>query len=128
MEDLSSPDQLRDHLKVTGMPVWIVMIAVLVLLAGFFVWSAFASFTSYTSVKGIVKGGVLTVVLQEEEISDIADSKMVCRVGDVESDLRVSGMDAEGNRIAAGKVTLPEGTYDVRIGYRQMKAIELLLN
>lgn len=132
LEELSSPDQLKDHLKVTGVPVWIVVIAILVFLAGFFVWSAFATLTSYTSEKGIVKDGVLTVRVQdtarEDEKPLASGDEMICVIGDLEAVLAVTGTDGEGNRIAVGTVPLPEGTYDVRIGYRQSRAIELLLN
>lgn len=132
MEDLSSPDQLRDHLKVTGVPVWIIMIAILVLLLGLFAWSAFATLTSYTSANGTVQGGVMAVTLQGEALEkstlEGTGDKMVCLIGDMETVLTVSGTDAEGNRIAVGPVPLPDGSYDVRIGFRQAKAIELLLN
>ena len=52
MENLSSTDQLKDYLKVTGMPIWIVMISILILLAGIIAWSASATFTSYITAEG----------------------------------------------------------------------------
>ncbi len=128
MESLSSPDQLKKYLKVTGTPVWIVLIAILVMLVGLFGWSAFATLTSYTTAEGIVKDGAMTVVLQEDMVPKGTDSEMTCRIGDVQTVLSISGTDAQGNRIAVGKTDLPEGTYDVRVGYRQIKAIELLMN
>ena len=132
LENLSSPDQLKDYLKVTGMPVWIIMIAILVILVGLFVWSTFATLTSYVSVEGIVQDGVMTVTLQgdaqEEAAMEDPDENLNCRIGNLETPLTVSGTDAEGNRIADGVVPLPDGVYDVRVGYRQKKAIQLLLN
>ena len=132
MENLSSPDQLKDYLKVTGMPVWIVMIAIFVLLAGLIVWSTFATLTSYTSAKGIVKDGVLTVTMQDNArdgaVTGESGDERVCRIGDAQVILSVSGTNAKGDLIAAGSVSLPDGIYNVRIGHRQTKAIELLLN
>lgn len=132
MEGLSSPDQLKDYLKVTGTPVWIVMIAVLLLLVGIFLWGAAATLTSYTPVKGVVQNGVLSVTLQDASGEGVTFDEdgdtIVCRIGNVDAVLLVNGKDANGYSIASGEVALPEGTYDVRVGYRQIKAIELLLN
>ena len=41
MERLSSPEQLNDYLKVTNPAVWVVLAAVIFLLAGLFIWSFF---------------------------------------------------------------------------------------
>jgi hypothetical protein len=139
LENLDSPDQLKDYLKVTGAPVWIMLIAVFILLAGFFAWSGFAALSSFTSAKGTVQEGVMTVILHDQAQVDVAQTteeqaeekavdELICRIGDVETVLSVNGRDLKGNRIASGKVPLPDGTYDVRIGYRKAKAIELLLN
>lgn len=132
LENLSSPEQLKDYLKITGMPVWIIMIAILVILVGLFVWSTFATLTSYVSVDGVVKDGAMTVTLQGDALDDAAQEdpgeELNCRIGNLETILIVSGTDAKGNRIAAGAVPLSDGVYDVRVGYKQKKAIRLLLN
>lgn len=132
MEQISSPDQLRNYLRVTGAPIWIVLIAILFLVIGIFVWSSFVSFASYTPAVGRVQDGVMTVSLQDSKISDSAANadaaQLQVRVGDTEAQLAVSGRNAKGEVIAVGDVPLPDGTYDVRVGYRQTRAIELLLN
>ena len=45
LERLSSPEQLDDYIRVTTPPVWIVLIAVVVLLAGMIVWASFGVVT-----------------------------------------------------------------------------------
>ena len=39
LERISSPEQLNDYLKVTNVGIWVVLITVMLLLAGIFVWS-----------------------------------------------------------------------------------------
>ncbi len=39
LEGLRSPEKLDEHLQVTNTSVWIVLIAILLLVVGFVVWS-----------------------------------------------------------------------------------------
>ena len=48
LDSISSPDQLYDYIHVTTPSVWIVMLAVIILLAGMIIWS----FTGKIEVKG----------------------------------------------------------------------------
>ena len=41
MERVASPEQLNDYIRVTSPSVWIILLALLVLLAGLLVWSIF---------------------------------------------------------------------------------------
>lgn len=41
MERVSSPEQLNDYIRVTTPSVWIVLVALVVLLAGMLAWSIF---------------------------------------------------------------------------------------
>ncbi|MBQ8970633.1 MAG: hypothetical protein IJ073_04895 [Lachnospiraceae bacterium] len=41
MERVASPEKLNDYIRVTSPSVWIILLAMLVLLAGILVWSVF---------------------------------------------------------------------------------------
>lgn len=41
IEKISSPEQLRDYIKVTTPPVWFVLLAIALLLVGALIWSVF---------------------------------------------------------------------------------------
>ncbi len=43
MDRVSSPEQLNDYIKVTTPSVWLVLIAVILLLAGMLAWSIFGT-------------------------------------------------------------------------------------
>ena len=43
MDRVSSPEQLNDYIRVTTPSVWVVLIALVLLLAGMLVWSIFGT-------------------------------------------------------------------------------------
>lgn len=48
MERVSSPEELNDYIRVTNPSVWIVLLALVLLLAGMLVWSIFGRVTVQT--------------------------------------------------------------------------------
>ncbi len=45
MDRISSPESLNDYIRVTSPSVWIVLLAILVLLAGILAWGIFGKVT-----------------------------------------------------------------------------------
>ena len=45
LERISSPEQLDDHICVTTTPVWLVLLATIVILLGMLAWSIFGTVT-----------------------------------------------------------------------------------
>ena len=43
LEKISSPERMDEYIKVTTPSVWVVLVALVVLLAGFLVWSIFGT-------------------------------------------------------------------------------------
>ena len=43
LERISSPEQLDDRISVTTIPVWLVLLATIVILAGMLVWGLFGT-------------------------------------------------------------------------------------
>ena len=62
IERISSPDQLNDYLKVTKPGVWLVLTAVVVLLAGMIFWAAFAYIGSFAKGTAVVSDGQMTIL------------------------------------------------------------------
>ena len=83
MDRISSPEQLNDYLKVTKTTVWVVLIAIILLLAGFFVWAALTYIGSNVSGTGEVKGG-RTMVISFDDDADAAkvEEGMEVKAGD----------------------------------------------
>ena len=43
LERVGAPEELNDYIHVTGLPVWIVLIAMIIMLVGMLVWGIFGT-------------------------------------------------------------------------------------
>ncbi|MCD8362238.1 MAG: hypothetical protein LUC98_04635 [Lachnospiraceae bacterium] len=91
MDRMSSPEQLNDYLKVCSPGVWLVLGAVILLLAGVCVWGIFGRLDTTLTAVALADGGSFTVYVSEDDIFDIAGKTVT-----------VDGVDYE---IADGEVS-----------------------
>ena len=128
LDRVSSPEQLNDYLHVTSPTVWVVLAAVILLIAGLFVWSGVTAVESYATGSAEVRGGVLTLTFDDAEKAENVEVGMTVKVGDVVAPILSVGQDEEGNLLAVANVTLPDGSYEARVGYRSTHIINMLFN
>jgi len=67
---ISSPEDLNDYVRVANPGVWIVLIAIVILLAGFIVWGCFADLNSMVDGVIVSDEGITTCFISEEYISN----------------------------------------------------------
>lgn len=72
LERVSSPEQLNDYIKVSGPSVWVVLAAVLLLLAALFVWAFTGSIPTTLNMTGMAAGGEITCYVSTEEAQKLA--------------------------------------------------------
>ena len=128
VERVSSPEQLSDYLRVTSPTVWVVLAAVILLLASLFVWSSVTAVESYAAGDAEVRGGVLTLTFDDAEKAANVEIGMNVSVGDLVTPVLTLGRDDDGRLLAVAEVGLPDGSYEARVGYRSTKIIEMLFN
>lgn len=128
VERVSSPEQLGDYLHVTSPAIWVVLAAVILLVASIFVWSSVTAVESYVAGTAEVKGGVLTLTFDDAEKAQNVEIGMDVRVGDVATPILSIGYDEEGRLLAVANTGLPDGSYEARVGYRSTRIIEMLFN
>ena len=128
VERVSSPEQLSDYLRVTSPTVWVVLAAVILLLASLFVWSGVTAVESYAAGDAEVRGGVLTLTFDDAEKAANVEIGMNVSVGDLVTPVLTLGRDDDGRLLAVAEVGLPDGSYEARVGYRSTKIIEMLFN
>ena len=128
LDRLSSPEELNDYLHVTRPAVWIMLAAVMLLIVSLIVWSLFASVVSYVYGTAKAENGTLVITLEDEQSGNNVEPGMTVTVGDVQTQISSVGTDSSGRFIAAAEAKIPDGTYDVKIGYKQTQMINFLFN
>ena len=125
---ISSPEQLNDYLKVTNPKIWLLLVAVILLVAGLLLWSGFTTVESYATGTARAVGGELTVVFDDAAKASKVQAGMEMEVGDVQTEVLTVGTNANGEPIASARAHIPDGSYSVRVGYKTTQVLSMLLN
>ena len=132
VERISSPEQLQDYMRVTTPGVWMVLLAVILLLAGIIISSALVTVESKITEQAVVDedGLILDITLPMEQ-KDLVAPGMKVRVADREAKVEMVFQAQDGIEVLA---TLPEdgeklapGTYDAEIITETVTPISFLL-
>ena len=133
VERISSPEQLQDYMRVTNPGVWMVLAAVIVLLAGLLAASALVKVETTVEAKGEIAqaGGEVAMTLAPEAGQAVREDMPVRLAG---QDGRVAYVyESDGETIVKAELdkaaeALPAGTYDVEIVTETLSPISFLLN
>ena len=128
LERIQSPEQLNDYLRVTNPSVWVTLAAVALILAGALIWGSFAYIDSFVTGVGEVKDGVMTVTFEDEALAKNVKAGMNVTVGDTVSAIASVGRASDGSLFAQAQTALADGTYQVKVRYRQTQVLDLLFN
>ena len=82
LKRITSPEELGDYLRVTSPTVWMVLAAVILLLAGMLFWSATTSIDSFVTGTAQVESGSMRILFDDEETAKIVTSGMTVKVGE----------------------------------------------
>ena len=77
LEKISSPEQMNDYIRVSSPSVWMVLTAVIVLLAGVCVWGVFGHLDTAVQTGGVCTNGRLTVFVGEEDHDKIRENAVI---------------------------------------------------
>ena len=128
MENIQSPEQLNDYLRVTNPAVWVLMAAVIILLAGTLIWGSFTYIGSSVSGVAHVENGVMTVIFEDESLAKNVEAGMYVAAGDTRCAITSVEYSPDGALFARANTELADGDYNARVSWRQTKIIELLFN
>lgn len=126
IDRIASPEQLEDYLHVTGAPVWVLLISVLLLLVGLLIWSGFVAIESYAVGTAYAENQMLTVVFEDENTAQNVMPGMSVIIGEKTGRITSVGRNAEGQLIAGCSADVPDGRYEAKVGYRRTQLIRLL--
>ena len=133
VERISSPEQLQDYMRVTNPGIWMVLAAVIVLLAGLLAASALVKVETTVEAKGEIAqaGGEVVMTLAPQAGQAVREDMPVRLAG---QDGRVAYVyESDGETIVKAELdkaaeALPAGTYDVEIVTETLSPISFLLN
>ena len=124
LDRISSPEQLTDYLRVTNPGIWVVLAAVILLLAGVLAWSMMGTLETKTEVKVVVSDHTAQVVpLSSETLAD----DMPLRVSGQDYRIAFAQSDEYGRSVGTAEVNLPDGTYDGTVVIEAVHPISFLL-
>ena len=124
LDRISSPEQLTDYLRVTDPGIWVILAAVILLLAGMLAWSMVGTLETKARVKVIVSDHVAQVIpLGAETLLP----GMPLEVSGREEKIASSQTDEYGRSVGTAEVGLPDGTYDGMVVTEIVHPINFLL-
>lgn len=77
IDRVSSPEQLNDYVRVSNPGVWLLLAAVIVLLAGVCVWGIFGHLDTTVSAAAVSENGKTTCYVKAEDVSSVTDGMTV---------------------------------------------------
>ena len=77
LEKISSPEQMNDYIRVSSPSVWMVLAAVIVLLAGVCVWGVLGHLDTAVQTGGVCTNGRLTVFVGEADHDKIRENAVI---------------------------------------------------
>ena len=124
LDRISSPEQLTDYLRVTNPGIWVVLAAVILLLAGVFAWSMVGTLETKAEVKVVVSDHTAQIVpLSSETLVE----GMPLRVSGRDYQIAFAQTDEYGRSVGMAEVNLPDGTYDGTVVTEAVRPISFLL-
>ena len=73
LEKVSSPEQLNDYIRVANPSLWLVLGAVIVLLAGVCVWGVLGRLDTTVAAVAVSQEGQTTVYVKEADAANVAE-------------------------------------------------------
>ena len=126
MARISSPEDLTGYLRVTSPGMWIILAAVIVLLAGLFAWSAVGTLETMVDATAIVQDHTAQIVASGQGADEL-EAGMPLRIASQEFVIASVDYDEYGRATAYAELPLPDGSYDATIVVEQTRPIEFLL-
>ena len=128
LDRISSPEQLNDYLRVTNPTVWVILVAVILLLAGVIVWGSVATLESFATGTGTVQDGAMTIRFDDSEIARSVEAGMTVAIGESTATISSVGLGEDGRLFALAQTSLADGSYPVRVVYKTTQVRRLLFN
>ena len=123
VERVSSPEQLNDYMRVTSPAMWMVLGAVIALLAGLLILASVKNLETTLPVEAHVDEGGLTAV-----VTDAVKEGMPIRVAGQEVQIETVYRNEAGQKVCTADLDAEDGVYSAEIVTDSIAPIQFLLN
>ena len=129
IDRIKSPEALDDYVRVSNPGVWLLLAAVIALLVGAFIWSAFGRIDSVVPGKAIVIDGKVICYIDEERADEI-ELGMPVKIGESSGIVRNidTYSDREDTCRIIAEVDVPDGQYEAEIVTESISPMSFIFN
>ena len=145
LDRISSPEEMHDYMRVTSPRLWMILAAIVVLLAGFLAYASVATMENTMDIKATVENYRLEEDGQEPltftfvdvtlplSYMEVIKPGMKVRIGNEEGEVSYLFTDDEGNlrldvQFPTDYVNLKDGEYDAKLVLETTTPISFLWN
>lgn len=128
LDKVKSPESLNDYLRVSNPGVWLILAAIIALLAGACVWGIFGHVDTKIKTSAIAENGSVVCFVSAEEAQSVKKG-MTVRLDDKEGTVEKVSADSGNNscRVTV-KADVPDGTYSAEIIVESVKPMSFVTN
>lgn len=127
LERVSSPEQLHDYMRVTSPAIWMLLGAVIALLAGLLVLASVGRLETRLDVSARVAGGSVTFTMPAGHEKAAAEGQTL-RIAGQEIKIESVYTDAEGQTVCTASLEAQDGVYDALLVTDSISPIQFLIN
>ena len=125
MDRISSPEKLDEYLKVNTPGIWLIMAAVITLLAGIFIWSCTGRLETTVRVSAAAEKETVKLALTEED-AERAEEGMKVYIGGKETRIEYIQYEDPDRAVAVCTADVPDGNYQAEIVIESIRPIRFL--
>ncbi len=126
LDEIRSPEQLNDYLKVTNPGIWVILAAAVLLFVGLFAWSSIGRLETTANAIAVIEDGTAKISLTGTASAPIT-SDMAVRIEETDYSISTVEMDEYGRAVALAPVPLANGAYDAKIILETVSPISFLI-
>lgn len=127
LDKVKSPESLNDYVQVSNPSVWLLLAAIIVLLAGACIWGVLGNIETTVDCSVVAENGVVTGFIADAQI----EPGMLMRIGDAEYEIENAEFSSNTGRLmctVTAKANIPDGTYNAAIITERIKPISFILS
>ena len=126
LDQIRSPEQMNDYLKVINPGIWIILAAVAFLFVGMFAWASVGRLETTAGTMAVIENGNARVMLTEPAVKPVT-SDMQVRINGQDYYISTVERDEYGRAVALAPVPLADGSYDAKVILEAVSPISFLI-